>query len=78
MGVRNGRDELKFIGVGLAWRGIDLKTPCENVALVLGYGANEIQWTNMITEKKDCMSFFLQFFFHMNEFWNNCFCNLLW
>jgi hypothetical protein len=40
-------------------------------------GANKIQWANMITLEKDCMPFFPNFFFHMNEFWNNVFCNLL-
>jgi hypothetical protein len=40
-------------------------------------GANEIQWANMITIEKDFMFFFFQFFFHMNEFWNNFSNNLL-
>lgn len=40
-------------------------------------GANGIQWVNKIIKKKDCMFFLPIFFFQMNEFWSNFFCNLL-
>ncbi len=39
-------------------------------------GANEIQQANMITLENDYV-ISPQFFFHVNEFWNNLFCNLL-
>jgi hypothetical protein len=31
-------------------------------------GVNKIQWANMITLEKDCMSFRPKFFYHTNEF----------